>query len=192
MTSELVRAHWITSAPSFLAGHFAEDVGQRLRESLPVDARRALTELEPVQWCPREHHVELMKAIASVKKLDADVLQDLVGYGEYVARLRLEGTFRHLLPILTLKLFAKNLPALWARDHQDGSRLEVDLAPIDDGRLPFGILGAREYDHVGVVALGWVKHAVSELTKRPVQAKQRGWALRTPAPDEIQCEVSWS
>jgi hypothetical protein len=192
MTDETVRAYWISGAPGFLTTRFPEDVAQKLRESLPAETRRSLTELEPVQWCSRSHHVEIMRAIASVKKAEPEAYQDLLGYGEYVSRVRLEGAWRHLMPILTLKLFAKNLPAIWARDHQDGSQLEVDLAPIEEGRLHFTILGARDYDHIGVVTLGWVKQLVSQLTRRSVQAKQQGWSLRAPSPQEIHCEVSWS
>jgi hypothetical protein len=189
---ELVRAHWITGAPGFLKMHLAEDVGHRLRESLPAETRRSLTELEPIQWCSREHHVEIMKGIAALKKAEAEAFQALSSYGEYVARVRLEGPWRHLLPVLSLKLLAKNLPLIWTREHQDGSALEIDMAPIEEGRLPWRILGARSYDHVGVVALGWVKEMVAQLTRREVRTRQQGWSLRAPASDEIQCEVSWS
>lgn len=189
---DLVKAHWITGAPGFLKMHVAEDVGQRLKESLPAETRRSLTELEPVQWCSRQHHVEIMKAIAALKKAEADAFQDLSSYGEYVARVRLEGSWRHLLPVLSLKLFAKNLPLIWTREHQDGSVLDVDMAPIEEGRLPWRIIGAQGYDHVAIVALGWVKEIVAQLTRRQVRMRHQGWSLRTPASDEIQCEVSWS
>ena len=189
---ELVKAHWITGAPGFLKMHFSEDVAQRLRESLPAETRRSLTELEPIQWCSRDHHVEVMKAIAAQKRAEAEAFQDLSKYGEYVARVRLEGPWRHLLPVLSLKLFAKNLPLIWTREHQDGTSLEVDMAPIEDGRLPWRVLGAKNYDHVGIVALGWVKEIVAQLTSKPVRTRQQGWSLREPGSDEIQCEVSWS
>ena len=66
------------------------------------------------------------------------------------------------------------------------------MAPIEEGRLPWRVLGARDYDHVGIVALGWVKGIVAQLTRSEVRTRQQGWTLRAPAADEIQCEVSWS
>jgi hypothetical protein len=192
VTEYLVKAHWVTSAASFLQIHFPPEVCERARQSLSGDVRRAFSELEPIQWCPRSHHIEIMNAIASAKRTEAGAYEDLVTYGQYVASQRLDGPLRPLMQIVTLKLFAKTLPKIWARDHQDDSHLEVDIAPIEEGRLPVQIRGTQGYSHSGVVMLGWIKQAISLVARRPVHVKQRGWSLDKPAPDEISGEVYWS
>ncbi len=192
MSEYLVKAHWVTSAAGYLQLHHQTDVVERVRETLPADVRRSFAELEPIQWCPRSYHTAVLNAIAGVKKTEPAVFEDLLTYGQYVAAQRLDGPLRPLMHIVTLKLFAKALPTLWARDHEDPSRLEVDIAQLDEGRLPLFIRGATGYDHAGVAMLGWVKQGISRLVRRPVHVKQRGWSLSRPAPDELSCEVTWS
>jgi hypothetical protein len=192
MTEYAVRGYWITGAIAFMGTHFSSETNDRLLSGLPKELRLALAGLDPVQWCPRAHHVELMNAIASVQRNEAGAYEDLLAYGQYVGSELANGALRPFMLIATLKLFAKKLPAIWTRDHQDDGKLESDIAQLDEARLPLRFTGIRGYDHVGVVTLGWVKGALGRFVRKGVQVKQTGWSLRQGGPNEMSCEVSWS
>jgi hypothetical protein len=134
----------------------------------------------------------LLRAIASVHRDEAGAYQDLLTYGQYVGREVCSGALKQLMLVSTLKLFAKKLPELWARDHQRDGKLESDISQLEDSRLGLQLSGIRGYDHVGVVTLGWLRGAMASFTPKTVQIKQTGWSLANAAPSEMSCEVSWS
>jgi hypothetical protein len=192
MSEPMVRGNWAAAAVAFMGVHYSSDTNDRLLGGLPKDVRITVGQLEPSQWCPRSHHVELMKAIASAHRDERRAFEDLLAYGQYVGTEAAHGTLRNFVRVVTPKLFAKKLPVLWANDHGDDGRLESDIAPMDEGRLPLRLSGVAGYDHVGVAMLGWVKAMMSELSGKLVVVKQTGWSLRSASPTELVSEVTWS
>jgi len=192
MTDEHVRGHWLSGAVAFMTVHFPAETGHRLLENLARDVRLAAPRVGLAEWCPRTHHVELLRAIASVSQDERGVFDDLVAYGQFVATEATRGPLKPLLSIVTPRMFAKRLPDLWAMDHRGESKLDSDFALLDEGRLVLRLSGIRGYDHVGVARLGWVKSTLGELIGKTPQLKQSGWGLRHSAPSEMTCEVTWS
>jgi hypothetical protein len=192
MSEQRVRAYWITGAVAFLGVHYSLDVNDHLLAGLPRELRLSLNRLGPAEWCPRSHHVELLKAIASAHRDEAGAYQDLLTYGEYVGAEIASGALKQFISIAGLKLFAKKLPNLWLRDHQLDGRLDSDIAQLEESRFGLQLNGVRGYDHVGIATLGWIKGVLSRYTRRTIQVKQTGWSLAQPAPNTISGEVSWS
>ncbi len=192
MTEPLVRGYWITGAVGFMGVHYSPEMSERLLTGLPRGLRTSAAQLGPAEWCPRSLHVELLKAIASVHTSEARAYDDLLAYGQYVGSEAAHGPLKSFLLISTLKLFAKKLPILWARDHQEDGRLESDFAPIEEARLPLRLSGVRGYEHVGIAALGWIKGLMAPFDRKSLRVKQSGWSLAHGAPEEMTCEVAWS
>lgn len=192
MSEPMVRGSWLMGAVAFMGVHYPSDTNERLLGGLTKELRVAVGQLEPTQWCPRSHHVELMRAIASVHRDERRAFDDLIAYGQYVGTDAAHGSLRHFVRVVTPALLAKKLPVLWSNDHGDDGRLESDIAPIDEGRLPLKLIGATGYDHIGIATLGWVKGVMSELTGKAVTVRQAGWSLRSASPVELVSEVSWS
>jgi hypothetical protein len=192
MNEPMVRGNWVTSAVAFMGVHYSSDTNERLLGALPKDVRVTVGQLEPSQWCPRSHHVELMKAIASAQREERRAFEDLLAYGQYVGTEAAHGPLRNFVRVITPRLFGKKLPALWTNDHGDDGRLESDIAPIEEGRLPFRLSGAVGYDHVGIAMLGWVKAVMTELSGKQVTVRQVGWSLRSASPADLVSEVTWS
>ncbi|HWZ93314.1 MAG TPA: hypothetical protein VNW92_30850 [Polyangiaceae bacterium] len=193
MTNYAVRGYWLSGAVRFMKVHYPADTNERLLASLPKGVRASFALLEPMQWCPRSHHVELLRAIASVRTDEALAREDLMAYGQYLGNEMANGSLRSFLLIARLKLFARKLPELWARDHQDDAKLESDIAQLqEESRLPLRLSGIEGYDHVGIVTLGWVKGMLAGLGRRVVDVKQSGWSLKLPAPSEMTGEVRWA
>jgi len=192
MSEAMVRARWMTSVPGFMKLHFPSDVGTKLFHGLPEAVRRSISDLEPVQWCPRSHHVAVLDGVVALHRSENEAYEALLAYGQYVAGQILHGPFRPFMQVATLRLFAKSLPQFWAQDHSDGSRLDVDISSLDEAKLSLRISGVAGYNHAGVAMLGWVKGALAQFCPRPVQVKQAGWTLSQPGPKEIQGEMYWS
>jgi hypothetical protein len=192
MTDELVRGYWISGAVAFMGARYSSETTERLLSGLSKEVRVTLTQVDPIQWYPRSHHIELMNAIASVQKSEQGVYEDLVAYGQHVGAELASGPLRPFMLVVTLKLFAKKLPMLWVRDHQDDGKLESDIAQLDEARLPLRLSGIQGYDHIGVATLGWIKGAMTRFNRKGLQLKQSGWSLRLRGPAEMACEVSWS
>jgi hypothetical protein len=192
MTEQVVRGHWLTGGVKFLRSHYSPETSERLLGMLPKTLRALILEIQPVQWYPRALHVDMMKAIVSVHGDETSAYQSLLAYGELVAIDMGNGLFRSLVPILTPKLLARKLPKLWVGEHQSDGTLEVDIAHIDDGRLPFRLAALGDYPHVGIVTLGWIKGFLGALGGSNVVAKQTGWSLGHAAPNELSGEVRWS
>lgn len=192
MTTYSVRGYWISGAVRFMKVHYPSDTNERLLGNLPKAVRASFAQLEPVQWYPRSHHVELLRAIASVKSSEAQVFEDLLAYGQYLGAEMANGSLQSFLLIAQLRLFARKLPMLWTRDHQDDAKLEGSTAQLDESRLPIRLTGVEDYDHVGIVTLGWLKGMLAGLGHRSVDVKQSGWSLALSAPSEINAEVRWA
>jgi hypothetical protein len=192
MTEDEVRGHWLNGALEFAEIHYPADVARRLVDGLPREVKQSAGRTEPAAWCPRAHHVELLRAIASASRDEGRVFDDLLAYGQFVGKKTVDGALKPFMAIVSPKLFARKLPELWARDHRGESKLESEFTQLDEGRLPIRFTGIRGYDHVGVAALGWIKTAVGSLVGKTPQVRQTGWSLRHTSPSEMVCEVSWS
>jgi hypothetical protein len=192
MSEQLVRGYWLTGGVKFLRTRHAPDVNERLLGALSKGLRSQLAEIQPVQWYPRAHHVEMMSSIVSAHRDETSAYEGLLSYGQLVATDLAQGSLRPLVQILTPKLLAKKLPHFWEADHQSDGVLEADIAQVDEGRLPLRLAALHGYQHVGVVALGWIKGFLLSLGRREVSVKQTGWSLSQTAPSEMACEVRWS
>jgi hypothetical protein len=192
MSGHLVRGHWLIGGIKFLRTQHSPEVNERLLGSLSKSLRSQLADIQPVQWYDREHHVDMLNAIASAHREEAPAQASLLAYGQLVAADLSVGPFRALFGILTPRLLVRKLPSLWHNDHQMDGALEVDLAQVDDGRLALKLTGLGGYPHVGVVAVGWVRGFMTACGIKDVVVRQTGWSLSQTAPSELTCEVRWS
>jgi len=192
MTEHSIRGYWLTGGVKFLRTQHSPEANERILGALPRALRAMLAEIQPVQWYPRLHHVDLLKAIASAQRDEASAYESLLAYGQLVATDAANGALRSLIPILTPLLLARKLPSLWVSDHQDDGRLEVDIAHIDSGSLTLKLVGPQQYEHVGVATLGWIKGLLLALGREAVVIKQTGWSLGQASPSELRGEVRWS
>ena len=192
MSDQMVRGYWLTSGVKFLRTRHTPEANERLLGSLSKGLRSQLADIQPVQWYSRAHHVDMMNAIVSAHRDESSAFESLLGYGQLVATDVANGHLRGLVQILTPRLLAKKLPQMWENDHQADGKLDSDIAQIDDGRLSLRLAALHGYQHVGVVALGWVKGLLVALGQREVTVKQAGWSLGQTAPSELTCEVRWS
>jgi hypothetical protein len=191
MSDQVVRGYWLTGGIKFMRTNYSAEVNERLLGALPRALRATLTEIQPVQWCSRAHHTEMLNVIASAHRDEVSTFESLLAYGQLVATDVAAGILRPLIQILTPRILAKKLPQMWVNDHQEDGKLEVDIAQIDDARLLVRLSALQSYGHVGVVTLGWIKGLLTSLGRREAVVKQTGWSLGQTAPSEMNGELRW-
>jgi hypothetical protein len=192
MSEHSVRGYWLTGGVKFLRSYYPAETSERLLGALPKALRALVLDIQPVEWYPRAHHVDMLNALVSAHRDEASAYQSLSAYGQLVASDASKGALRPLMGILTPKLLARKLPNLWTSDHQQDGLLDVEIASVEDARLGLKLSRLTGYAHVGIVTFGWIKGLFSALGARDVMFTQTGWTLGQSAPDELTGEVRWS
>ncbi len=192
MSGQYVRGHWVIGGVKFFRSRYSHEANEQLLGLLPKGFYASIAELQPIAWCDRTHHVEVLKVIAGTQRDETAAYEGLLAYGQSIATDLANGALRPLLKLMTPKLLAKKLPQLWVSDHQADGRLESDIAQIEDGRLPLRMAAIGGYDHVGIATLGWVTGLLGALGCKDVKVQQTGWRLAQGSPPEMTCEVRWS
>src|SRR5687768_7192952 len=101
MNHALVRGCWLTSGLKFVGTTYPPETNERLLGGLPKALRAMLTDLEPVGWYARTHHVDLLKSIVSAHRDETAAYESLLAYGQSVATDLANGSARPLMAILT-------------------------------------------------------------------------------------------
>lgn len=189
-SAQHVRGYWLALSAEFVRHHFEPAQRERMEGAFSAPLRKALAGLAFGDWVPREHQVELFRAIVAASANEAEALTRLSACGEFVERRAVNKVSGLLFGILTPTLLLKKLPRFWERDHGHG-RCQVE--PSATGASATILLSdIAGYDHVGAVWLGWLRAALGSAGAREVRASQRGWSPASPAPERISYEVSWS
>lgn len=96
-----------------------------------------------------------------------------------------------MMRIMTPILFAKKIPDFFRRDHTVG-RFEADTSRADQALITLRLTDVAGFDHIGIVAIGWIRFGMAALGKKNVTITQRGWTLAAPAPQDIEYEIRWT
>ena len=192
MTAPVIRGYVLTQSLTFIeSGYFDAQQSSQIMKALPAEVLRALPEIQPQQWYPRDLQIAMHRAIASVRNTEADIYNDFVAYGGWVCREATNTFLRLFLRLLTPTLFAKKIPNFWQRDHRGSGHFEVDLQRADQGVVQLRLLGAGGFDHIAIPGIGFITHVLKAMGKADVRMTQQGWSLATPAPNEVSYEITW-
>ena len=162
----------------------------RALAQLSPEVREMLPRLKRVDWYPRAQWIELLRAVVSIHHDPVQSYEDLVSCGRYIAEDATNTFLRLLMKMLTPGLFARKFPEFWRRDNQ-GGRIEVDAARINENRVVMYIKDVEGFDHIGPVGAGYISFAMGAITGKPIQIALESWSLDRPGPPEVRYEVSW-
>lgn len=191
MTTPMIRGYAIIQTAKYLQTQFTAAESKRGLETLPPRLRDQIPAWEPGQWYPRETTIALYKAIAAIRNDESGSYDDLVGCGEFIASEATNTFLRLMMRIMTPILFAKKIPDFFRRDHSAG-RFDADTSRADEALITMRLTDVEGFDHIGVVAIGWIKFGMKALGKKKVTITQRGWTLAAPAPADIGYELRWT
>jgi len=192
MNAPMVRGYCILRALSFVDEYFGSQEGRALKERLTPEFEAATLNLHPNEWCPRECHVEVLRAIATARPGAEAAREVLVRYGESIAIEAHDTFLRLVMGVMTPTLFSKKLPGMWEINHRASGRMEVEMLDAERGRARVRLEGVAGYDHIAPAYEGWIKRGLARLGLRDAIVREGSWTLDTPGPDEVTFEVGWS
>lgn len=183
-----MRGYVLSSAASYLREIAGEQRAAEITASFSPHLREALAAVRPAGWCSAEDLSEAYRAVASISKGDEAKTRDsLIECGRYTAREASNTFLKLLMKLLTPSMFAKKLPDFWARDCT-GGKIEVQL---QDDRLVNRLTNMDGLEHIGPVAVGYVKFALEAMGKTITETKLYDWSLQNPGPSTCSFELHW-
>lgn len=190
-TTPMIRGYAIIQTARYLQTQFTAEQARRGMATIPSAIREAITTWRPGEWYPRETTIALYRAIAAIRGDEAAVYDELVRCGEFIASEATNTFLRLVMKIMTPVLFASKVPDFYRRDHSAGT-FEVDTSRAADSLLRMRLVDVANFDHIGVVSIGWIKFGMKTLGKAGVTVIQRGWTLAAPGPRDISYEIRWT
>jgi hypothetical protein len=187
----MMRGYTMMGCMAYIDEHYDEPTRKRIYDGLSPEVRGQMTTYKRVDWYPRIHLVEFMRGIASVQGGDqAKAFEELVSCGESVARDAATTFLRLLMKILTPVLFAKKIPDIWERDSK-GGKMVADASRVDERVMVMRLTDVEAFDHVGPLACGWIRFAMTAMGKKGVVVTAAEWSLATPGPRDLTLTVTW-
>ena len=191
-TTPMARGYMVVSALEYIENNYDDATKRRMFDALSPEVRRAVSDIDKVQWYPRKYTEELLTQIAQAHVPDEKRVHDaLVGVGRTVAKNATNSFLRLFMKIMTPSLFFRKLNDLWARDHREG-QITCDLSQIDDNVMRVALKEIDGYDYIGPVGGAFVMFALETMGKKNVSVETRGWSLQTPTPSAVEYYVTWT
>jgi hypothetical protein len=187
MGENQMRGYALLSAAEYLRKAAGEQNAKRILDGLSPETKQALATAKDANWCSSKAVAELYSAVAALANGDEPSAQKhLIECGKHTAREASNSFLRLLMKMLTLNLFAKKLPDIWARDCTVG---KISTEVFDD-KIRNHLTGVAGFDHIGPVCVGFVAFALEAMGKSITKTELHGWSLATPSKD-CWYEVSW-
>lgn len=191
MSDPKVRGHVLKHTARFFRDECDPAIALRVNSAISIELRALLQEISPPEWYPRQLQVELLNAAALAHGNDDAAQRDFIRCGAMIALA--ENQFMMLLTkLLTPELFFRKVDRLWARDHQNSGRLELDQLDSSGRSARLRLRDVGGYAHSAAIWMGFMKGIMDEVSPRGVHIAQHGWSLSDPAANEIVYEVRWS
>ena len=188
MSGPMLRGYMLDRASRFIEQRFPNAQVETIRAGYPESLRRALDNLVPIEWYPREHCIALHRAVVDAAG-PADAYEALVSLGEFMAT-EATNTFLQLaLRLLNPVLFCKKVPKFWQRDHSEGD-FNFERVDTDAKRIEMRLTNVAQFDHVGAAAVGFLRFGMKAVGAQAT-IEQVGWSLETPAPAEVRYTIHW-
>lgn len=191
MNEQEIRGYSVARQAAFIDEHFAPEVAKQVKESLPDDVREAIPELKAAEWYPRSYSVEILKAIAGAEDAgEEETYRRMVECGKFISSEATSTFLRLLLKILTPTMFAKKVPTFWERDMR-GGHFELDVSSARERRIGMKLVDVEGFDHIGAVSAGFIEFGMQAVGEPEAKVLQKGWSKDSPAPAEIEYEITW-
>jgi hypothetical protein len=187
----MVRSYIVSQALEFGTSQCTPAVRKHLENGASEQLRASLGYQSPSDWCPREHLVEVLTAVAELDGRNARQEQ-LVACGQYINERSANAFTNLLMGILTPALFVKKLPRFWQREHRGAARLELDRSEEPGSVVRFRLNGVAGYDHIALVWLGWMQSSLRQMGHPEANITQQGWTPTVPGPAAVLYELRWS
>jgi hypothetical protein len=191
MEERRIKAYGFNATLEFLEKNYDEEKRKQVLAGLSPGARTFMESSQKAQWAPPEYSAELWSGIVKLHPA-ADAEQQLVKAGRYQGAYATNTYLKLLMKMLTMKMFAKKFPDIWARDANFGRAVLGDLDDIANGRLDVGFKELGKFPYFGPITQGWFSFAFETMGLKNVKVELQNWSLQNPDPGEVSYHVNWT
>src|SRR5437763_11987378 len=157
MDERKIKAYGFNATVEYLDKHYDEASRKRIYAGLSPAGHAFMPTAKKSQFAPPSFSAELWSGIA--KEHPDDTFQELVKLGRYQGAYATNTYLKLLMKMLTVKMFAKKFPDIWARDANFGKFVVGDLAEIDKGKLRLGFEDLTAFPYFGPITEGWFAYS---------------------------------
>jgi hypothetical protein len=190
MSEQTLRGYMLRQAVNFIDSYYSREQATQLKAQLPAPLRDVLSDIDPVQWYPRDFCAALHRGIASVKGDSSAAYEDLIKCGEYIASEATNTYMRLILKIVSPSMFVNKVPTFWQRDHKSG-KFSVEEIALPSRKIKMRLSEVGGFDHIGPCAIGFLRFGLNTVGLKNVRITQHGWSMASPAPDEVAYDIAW-
>jgi hypothetical protein len=189
-TKPMTRGYSILGCINYIGTAYDGPTRDKMLGALPAGVRSRLDSYNKIEWYDRNEMAELMRVIAAQHPDEAAARTALVDCGQTIAKDAANTFLKLLMKVLTPTLFARKVPDIWKRDMR-GGKFEADTSRVDQRVLVMHLTDVEGFDHIGPVAAGWVKFAMTSMGKRGLKQTITGWSLAAPGQRDVDMEFTW-
>ncbi len=191
MEERKIKAYGFNATVEYIEKNYDEAARKRIFGALSPAARDFLGTAKKQQWAPPAFSSELWTGIVK-EQPNAEAAQDeLIKVGRYQGSYATNTYLKLLMKMLTMRMFAKKFPDIWARDANFGKMVTGDLADIDKGELRIDFQEMSDFPYFGPITKGWFAFSFEVMGLKELNVELRDWSMQKPDPGHLSYQVNW-
>src|SRR5690242_7553924 len=135
MEERKIKAYGFNATVEYIEKNYDDATRKRIFGGLSPAARDFLGMAKKQQWAPPSYSSELWAGVVKEHSTPEKAQDELIKLGRYQGNYATNTYLKLLMKMLTMRMFAKKFPDIWARDANFGKMETGDLADIDKGQL---------------------------------------------------------
>jgi hypothetical protein len=191
MTERQIKAYGFVGTMEFIDKNYDPATRQRILDSLTPETRRFIEGMKKAQWAPPLASTELWAGITRESGDPQKARDELVKTGRHMGSFATNTYLKLLMKMLTIKMFAKKIPDIWARDANFG-KVIVDLGQVDSQRIRIDFKDLGAYPYFGPVCQGWFAFSLETMGIKNVKVELENFSMENPDPGELTFRVTWT
>jgi hypothetical protein len=190
MEERKIKAYGFNATVEYVDKNYDEAARTRIMGALSPAGHAFLPTAKKSQFAAPSYSSELWTAIA--KEHPNDTFDQLVKLGRYQGAYATNTYLKLLMKMLTVKMFAKKFPDIWARDANFGRFIVGDLADIEKGQLKLGFEDLGNFPYFGPITEGWFAYSFEVMGLKNVKVALQDWSPQNPDPGRLMYHVTWT
>lgn len=186
------KSYGFNATVEFIEKNYDEAARKRIFGGLSSGAKAFLETAKKAQYAPTTYMAELWTGMVKEHANPDDARKQLVRTGNHMGEFLTNPYVRLLMKMLTMKMFAKKFPDLWARDANFGTVVLGDLADIEKGELKVGLKDLGRFPYFGPITEGWFTYSLSAMGFKDLKVQLLDWSMDKPDPSELAYLFTWT
>jgi hypothetical protein len=191
MTERKIKAYGLLGSIEYVERNYDAETRKNIFDAFSPELRNWIPTSKKAHWAPPLFSCEVWRGIVKAQPDPTKATNDLYQCGRHMGSYATNTYLKLLLKMLTIKMFAKKFPDIWARDANFG-KLSIDIAELESGKLIISMTGLENYPYFGPICQGWYSFSFETMGLKNVKVELKNWSIQTPDPGHLEYHVLWT